>query len=241
LKEPTEDILAKKRSAKIRFVIFWVVLICTAAVIGYAMYCGFLTQESIQSWVEGSNGWAPVIYVALASVLNATWAPRWLTTVVAGALFGLAAGAVLALTAGVTGSIAAYIFGRKLGRPYLATHTNTDKKRTAKFLRRHGFLAVFLTRVCPLVPCEIISLVSGSLAVPAGSFILATVLGMLPGSFLYAAFGSSLINDEESWIKWAALAGFGVLALITGIIMARLWRRESAEQTRAIASNICRD
>ncbi|MDP7289845.1 MAG: VTT domain-containing protein [Phycisphaerae bacterium] len=162
-------------------------------------------------------------------MLNATWAPRWLTTVVAGALFGLVIGALLALTAGVTGSIAAYLFGRNLGHPYLATHTNTDKKRMARFLRRHGFGAVFLTRVCPLVPCEIISLVSGSLAIPAGSFILATFLGMLPGAFLYAAFGSSLINDEEAWIKWGSLAAFGVLTLITGIIMARLWRREAAD------------
>jgi uncharacterized membrane protein YdjX (TVP38/TMEM64 family) len=229
LKESSEDVVAGKRSAKIRFAVFWLILICSAVVVAYAMYCGLLTQDSIQSWVERSNGWAPVIYVALASVMNATWVPRWLTTVVAGALFGLVIGALLALTAGVTGSIAAYVFGRKLGSPYLVTHTNTDKKRMARFLRRHGFGAVFLTRVCPLVPCEIISLVSGALAIPAASFILATVLGMLPGSFLYAAFGSSLLNDEEAWIKWGSLAGFGVLALITGIIMARLWRRESSE------------
>ncbi|MDP6045150.1 MAG: TVP38/TMEM64 family protein [Phycisphaerae bacterium] len=229
MKKPAEDIVVGKRSAKIRFVIFWLILLSTAVAIGYAMYTGFLTRESLQSWVGRSNGWAPVIYVVFASVLNATWAPRWLTTVVAGALFGLVIGALLALTAGVTGSIAAYLFGRNLGHPYLATHTNTDKKRMARFLRRHGFGAVFLTRVCPLVPCEIISLVSGSLAIPAGSFILATFLGMLPGAFLYAAFGSSLINDEEAWIKWGSLAAFGVLTLITGIIMARLWRREAAD------------
>ena len=227
MKESAEDVGVGKRSAKFRFVIFWLTLVCTGVVVGYGMYCGFLTQSSIQSWVKSSRGWAPVIYVVIASVLNATWAPRWLTTVVAGALFGLVIGAMLALTAGVAGSIAAYVFGRKLGRPYLASHTSADKKRLAGFLRRHGFLAVFLTRVCPLVPCEIISLASGCLAVPAASFILATVLGMLPGSFLYAAFGSSLINDEGAWVKWGSLVGFGVLALITGIILARLWRRES--------------
>jgi uncharacterized membrane protein YdjX (TVP38/TMEM64 family) len=229
LNKAAEDTVVSKRSAKIRFVVFWLILLCTGVAIGYAMYTGLLTQESLRSWVESSNGWAPVIYVVLASVLNATWAPRWLTTVVAGALFGLVAGALLALTAGVSGSIAAYLFGRNLGHPYLATHTNTDKKRMARFLRRHGFLAVFLTRVCPLVPCEIISLASGSLAIPAGSFILATFLGMLPGSFLYAAFGSSLINDEAPWIKWGSVAGFLVLTLITGVIMARLWRKEAAE------------
>lgn len=68
MKESGEDIGVGKRSAEIRFAVLWLILISTVVAIGYAMYCGFLTREAIQSWVESSNGRAPVICVVVASV-----------------------------------------------------------------------------------------------------------------------------------------------------------------------------
>lgn len=195
------------------------------------MYVGELTQASIRGWVESSNGWTPILYVAMVAVMNATWVPRWLTTMVGGALFGIVYGAGLALAGSLLGAVVAYLFGMKLGNPYLSTCTRADDHRMVAFLRRHGFLAVFLARVCPVVPCEIISLASGALAIPLGGFVLASVLGMLPGSFLYAAFGSSLLDDRNAfWIRFWSLGGFAILTLITGIILWRLWREEAVAE-----------
>ena len=112
------------------------------------------------------------------------------------------------------------------GHPHPSTFTGADDTKVVWFLRRHGFLAVFLMCVCPIVPCEIVSLTSGALALPLGSFALASLLGMLPGSILYAAFGSSLLDPEAVSIRLGSLAGFAALTLITGVILWRLWRSE---------------
>lgn len=221
-----------KRTATIRFAIFWSVLLLAAIAIGYATATDRLNQETIQGWVTSGGAWSPIIYVTSVAVMNATWVPRWLTSVVGGALFGIVYGAGLALVGSLLGCVAAYLFGIKLGHPYLSACTNTDDHRMVNFLRRHGFLAVFLTRVCPIVPCEIVSLTSGALAIPLGGFALASLLGMLPGSFLYAAFGSSLLDSQATAIRIGSLAGFGALTLITGVILWRLWR---AEGTSALA------
>jgi uncharacterized membrane protein YdjX (TVP38/TMEM64 family) len=226
-----------KRSATIRFTIFWSVLLLAAIAFGYAVATDRLNQQSIQRWVASGGGWAPVIYVALVAVMNATWVPRWLTTVVGGALFGILYGAALALAGSLLGCVAAYLFGIKLGHPYLSVCTNVDDHQLVAFLRRHGFLAVFLTRVCPLVPCEIVSLTSGALAIPLGGFAVASFLGMLPGSFLYAAFGSSLLDSEATAIRLGSLAGFAVLTLITAAILWRLWREETPDE---VANESCR-
>ena len=54
-------------------------------------------QQLLRHWVESGGVWAPIIYVASVAVMNATWVPRWLTSLVGGALFGILYGAGLAL------------------------------------------------------------------------------------------------------------------------------------------------
>jgi uncharacterized membrane protein YdjX (TVP38/TMEM64 family) len=217
-----------KRTATIRFAIFWLGLLVAAAAVGYLVTTDRLNQESIQQWVQSGGVWAPIIYVTSVAVMNATWVPRWLTSMVGGALFGILYGAGLALVGSLLGCVVAYLFGIQLGHPYLSTCTNADDHPVVGFLRRHGFLAVFLTRVCPIVPCEIVSLTSGALAIPPGGFVVASFLGMLPGSILYAAFGSSLLDPEAVSIRLGSLAGFAALTVITGAVLWRLWRSEPA-------------
>ena len=124
------------------------------------------------------------------------------------------------------GSLGGYTLGRNLGLPYLEHKTRGRSVRVIEFIRRRGFWAVLACRVCPLVPSELISVASGTTGIPLLRFILASLLGMAPGAFLYAAFGASLLDPEATWITWGSVAGFALLTLGTVWMLADLWRRD---------------
>ncbi len=174
-----------------------------------------LTVESIQGLIARAGVWAPVAYVLLASVLPVAFVPRMVLTAAAAALFGYTYGVVLGTVAGMGGALAGYWLGWKLGYPWIHKHGGRRAKWTMEFIDRHGFIAIILGRVCPVMSCEVVSLASGIAGVPLRSYVLATLVGILPGSFLYAAFGSSVVAKDQGWVTFWSMILFAGLSIAT--------------------------
>jgi uncharacterized membrane protein YdjX (TVP38/TMEM64 family) len=229
-KGAAKELGAADVTAKIRFVILVVMVTLMALLALGAHFGGWLTQDDIHAVVESGGLWSPLIYLVVASLLIVAWFPRVLLSMVAGALFGIGLGAFLALIMGTVGALGGYLLGIKLGHPYLAQKSAKRASKAAAilaFVQLRGFWAVLACRVCPLIPSELISVTSGTTAIPLHHFVGASLLGMAPGAFLYAAFGASLLDPESWWVTWSSVAGFALLTVITGAFLMNLWRRES--------------
>lgn len=213
--------------ARLRFIAL-IVLVTIMGLLALAAHLGgWLTPTDIQALVAAGGSLSPLIYLVVASLLIVAWFPRSLLSMVAGALFGAGLGGVLALVMGSAGALGGYTLGVKLGHPYLEQKAREGQsQRIVEFIQRRGFWAVLACRVCPLVPSELISVTSGVTAIPLWHFIVASLLGMAPGAFLYAAFGASLLDPEGWWVTAASIAGFALLTLITGYFLVDLWRRD---------------
>lgn len=221
----------KDPTATIRFVVLIVLLTTFACLALIAHTQGWLTPQGVQAFVARGGFLSPLVYLAVTSVLIMVWFPRSLLSMVAGALFGVSLGSILALLMGTIGALGGYYLGMKLGHPYLVQRTAGRSVRFLEFIQRRGFWAVLSCRVCPLVPTELISVTSGTTGIPLRHFVAASLVGMAPGAFLYAAFGASLLDLESRWITWASLAGFALLTLITGTFLAKLWRMDRRPKT----------
>jgi uncharacterized membrane protein YdjX (TVP38/TMEM64 family) len=81
---------------------------------------------------------------------------------------------------------------------------------TERLLRRHprfaavdtavadeAFRVVLLLRLSPLVPFNLLNYGLGVTRVPTGTYLLASVVGMLPGALLYVYLGTSLSSAAE--------------------------------------------
>jgi len=215
------------RTSKVRFAALVLLLAGLATGVLVAHLGGWLTEEGLSDFVARGGGWAPALYVVISTLLVAAWAPRGLLSVLAGALFGLWLGSILALAMGTLGALIGYGMARGLGRAYVEQRARRTGGRVLRFIRRRGFWAVLACRVCPLVPSELISAASGASAIPFSHFVGATLLGMAPTSILYAAFGSSLLDPDAAAITWGSGGLFLLLTVITGLGLARLWRRDS--------------
>ena len=213
-----------------KFLLLVALMLGLLAVSVWAAMTGRLTEEILQSWVAAGGVWSPIVFVVIATIAPLAWVPRMMTSIVAGALFGFAAGSVLALVGGIGGGLAGYWMGHSLGHDFVMKKIGPRGKAVADFLGRRGFLAIALGRISPITNCEAISLGSGLLGLPMRVYIPSTIVGMAPGSLLYAAFGSAVLSEDAAWTSAVSAVVALAMTAATGWWLWRMWKKDKAEQ-----------
>lgn len=147
---------------------------------------------SLADWTSGA-GWVGVAAFALAFVV-ATLAlvPAAPLTAIAGFTFGSGWGTLLISPLGVLVALLAFLIGRSVARPWVQRRLAQRPRMAAvdAAIGRAGFRIVFLLRLSSVVPFAPLSYALGSSQVCARDYVLASWLGLLPGTFLYVYLGS---------------------------------------------------
>ena len=189
--------------------------------------------------------WGPVLFVLLYIVCCIALVPGAVLTLGAGAVFGLLKGSILVSIAATLGATAAMLVGRHLARDWvqrkLATHPTFNSIDQA--VEREGWKIVFLTRLSPAFPFFIVNYLYGLTRVRLRDYILATWIGIMPGSTLFVYIGSLASPDaaKNSTAAWT-FKGIGLVAtVLVTVYLTKLARRAlagklSAENDRAAAS-----
>jgi len=105
-------------------------------------------------------------------------------------LFGTAAVSV----GSVAGATAAFLLGRTLARDWIAGRFAGDKRFAAldAAIGNNGFKMVFLIRLSPAFPFNLLNYALGLTRVSLRDYVLASWLGMLPGTVMYVYLGTGL-------------------------------------------------
>jgi uncharacterized membrane protein YdjX (TVP38/TMEM64 family) len=129
-----------------------------------------------------------VAYVA-GSVAFLPGAPL---TMAAGFVYGPAWGLALASPASVAGASAAFLLGRTLLRDWAAARVGGSPRARAidAAVEREGFTLVLLLRLSPVFPFNVLNYVLSLTRVRFATYVIASFIGMLPGTALYVYLGS---------------------------------------------------
>ena len=148
----------------------------------------------------------------------------------------------LAGTVGYTlGSLGGWALGAYGGRPYLERHgrwlhLDSDKlHRADRWFARFGDLAVFLSRVTPVVR-SFISIPAGVVRMAVGRFTVLTFLGCLPWCFGLAGVGWALGANWERFHHDFRFADYAVAAAVLGLVVYLVVRRRTKLARRAADS-----
>ncbi|GAA0620706.1 hypothetical protein GCM10009016_06560 [Halomonas beimenensis] len=150
----------------------------------------------------------------------------------AGAAYGHAWGTLYVAIGSGTGALIAFSIARLLGydalRAWLGVRATPNLLN--RFLGSQNTLmaAVFATRLMPFVSFDVISYAAGLSPLRAWRFAIATLLGVLPASFLLAHFGDELASDD------LRRAAFTVLALGTITLLPLAWKATPARVRSAL-------
>jgi uncharacterized membrane protein YdjX (TVP38/TMEM64 family) len=158
-------------------------------------------------------------WLGLASVLviypvaSAFLVPVNLLIALTAAAFGPFIGFVYALAGALLAASVTFALGRAIGsrpvRRLAGRRVNAVRRR----LSEHGLWAMTLLRLLPVAPFTLVNLVAGTARLRFRDFLLGSVLGMLPGCMLLAAFGDRL----GAWLRRPDSAN---LAVVVGLALA---------------------
>jgi uncharacterized membrane protein YdjX (TVP38/TMEM64 family) len=151
--------------------------------------------ETFRDWSQGEGKVWGLVVLALAYTPAALlFIPASMVTIGAGAVFGVEA-AVVAISLGSTaGACLAFLVGRGIGRPWVEEMVGHSPRFGAldRAVAANGLKIVFLTRLSPIFPYALLNYTYSLTRVSLRDFLLASWLGMLPGTFLYIYVGRSL-------------------------------------------------
>jgi len=179
--------------------------------------------QSLREWIEALGAWgygALFLAYAVAAVLLI---PSWPLSIAAGLAFG-ALGFVLVPLAGTVGASAAFLIGRYVARDRV--EASLSRRPTYQTIDRvigeEGWKVVFLLRLSPLVPYNLLNYFCAITRVSFPGYAAATLVGVIPGATMYVYLGLlgqvAITGGELSLAQWA-LAGFGLLATVAVVVL----------------------
>ncbi len=190
--------------------------------------------------IEGLGPWGPVIFVLLYIVAAVLFVPGSALTLGAGALFGVGLGSVLVSIGATLGATAAFLVGRYFARDWVAKKIEGNAAIAAidRAVATEGWKIVGLTRLSPAFPFTLLNYAFGLTRVSLRDYVLASWIGMMPGTVMYVYVGSlaRAAGDRQRTPGEWALLGLGLIATIAvTIVITRLARAALAKRTQPAA------
>ena len=186
-------------------------------------------------WVEAQGAAGAAVFVLLYVAACVLFIPGSLLGLGAGAIYGVAQGAALVSFASTLGATAAFLLGRHFARGWVASRITGNARFGAidAAVGREGWKIVALTRLSPVFPFNLLNYAYGLTRVSLRDYVLASWVGMFPGTLLYvylgslaghlAGLGTSAQGAKE--VRWAfTILGFVATAAVT-IVVSRLARK----------------
>lgn len=133
----------------------------------------------------------------------------------AGAIFGSIMGTVYANIAATIGATLAFLVTRYLLRDVILNKFGSKLEGMNRELEQRGLSYLLFLRLVPLFPFFLINLAAGLTRLPLRTFFFGTMLGIIPGGFVYVNAGASLATiDSLSGIASPRVLGsFALLGL----------------------------
>src|SRR5229473_1044601 len=216
----------------------WVLYITAGVALVLALKY-FHVQDLLKAaleWIGKLGPWGPVIFVGLYVVATVLFVPGSVLTLGAGAVFGVVLGSVCVSISATLGATAAFLVGRYLARDAIARKIEKNEKFTTidRAVANEGWKIVFLTRLSPVFPFTLLNYAFGLTRVKLGQYVLASWIGMIPGTVMYVYLGS-LVNvgaghRQRTTGEWV-LYGVGLLAtIVVTIFVTRLAKKALAKK-----------
>lgn len=145
----------------------------------------------------------------------------------AGAIFGSIMGTLWAVIAATLGAALACIVTRYLLRDLVLAKFGPRLEGLNRELETRGFNYLLFLRLVPVFPFFLINLAAGLTRLPLRTFTLATLIGIIPGGFVYVNAGASLatIDSLAGIASPRVLGAFALLGLFALVpVLHGKWR-----------------
>lgn len=230
---------AKKPGGKSRFTFMRLLQLIAVGIVLFVVAKEFHAQDRLKQaldWISQLGPWGAVIFIAIYVVATVLFIPGSVLTLGAGAVFGVAWGSVYASIGSTLGATCAFLVGRYFARDAIARKIEGNDRFAAidKAVAKEGWKIVGLTRLSPVFPFTLLNYAFGLTRVKLSHYVLASWIGMMPGTVMYVYVGSlakaATGTHNRTTGEWA-LYGVGLLAtVIVTVFVTRIAKQALAKK-----------
>lgn len=194
-----------------------------------------LLEQALQ-WVENLGTLGPVVFILIYILACILFIPGSALTLGAGLLFGVIKGSILVSIASTLGATAAFLVGRYIARDWVAKKIEGNEKFKAidEAVAEEGWKIVGLTRLSPAFPFSLLNYAYGLTKVSLPQYVIASWIGMMPGTVLYVYLGSlgrlGVESDSASTAQTAMKLVGLVATLVVTIYVTKIAKRALKEK-----------
>jgi len=186
-------------------------------------------HAELRGWVAAKGPLAALAFLlAYTIVVTFSLPVAMLMTPVGGFLFGMWPGAALSVIGATLGAMLVFLAARTAFRDLFHTRAGAVLARLEDGFRRDSFSYLLFLRLVPVFPFWLVNVVPALLGMRFDRFALATIIGIVPGTVVYASVGAGFgILVERGGIPdlgvifepriLLPLLGLGVLSLVPAI------------------------
>ena len=153
----------------------------------------------------------------------------------AGAIFGAVMGTVYANIAATIGATLAFLVTRYLLHDTVMQKFGDRLEKLNRELEARGLNYLLFLRLVPVFPFFLINLAAGLTRLPLRTFVIGTMLGIIPGGFVYCNAGASLatvttLGEVATPRVLGSIALLGLFALVP-VIYGKIRGRGEQQET----------
>ncbi len=185
--------------------------------------------RDLDGWVEANVLIAVLAYMVFYAIAVSISVPGALWfTIGAGFLFGSYIGTGVAVFGATIGATIIFLAARYAFADWVRERFGGYVRKLQDGFSRDAFTYVVLLRLIPVLPFFGINIATALLNVPLRAYVLGTLIGVIPGAYVYAVVGSKLGQAAEGRIPGftelltpdviAAMGAFALLAILPWIL-----------------------
>ncbi|MFA6411276.1 MAG: TVP38/TMEM64 family protein [Syntrophales bacterium] len=199
------------------------------------------------AWIDAAGSIGPLVFFGLYIAACVLMLPGLILSLGAGAVFGVINGSLLVSLSSTAGATAAFLVGRYLARDLVARRVagNAMFSSIDEAVASEGWKIVGLTRLSPVFPFNLLNYAFGLTRVSLRDYVLASWIGMMPGTVMYVYLGSLAGSLAELGAKeggrarspaeWALYAVGLIATVAVTVVITRIARRALSRRMKPVA------
>jgi uncharacterized membrane protein YdjX (TVP38/TMEM64 family) len=171
--------------------------------VGWQKYLSLETlaenRDLLRAFIDANMLLAILAFVALYTVIVALSLPGGaVLTLAGGLLFGWLLGGIASVIGATLGAIVVFLVARSALADLLAKKAGPWLDRFRQGLQEDAFNYLLFLRLVPIFPFWLVNLAPGLLGVSFTTYLVTTILGIIPGTFAYSLAGNGLDSVIEA-------------------------------------------
>jgi uncharacterized membrane protein YdjX (TVP38/TMEM64 family) len=193
-------------------------------------------QLFLKEYVRNNRLFSSLLFSFLYFIIVSLSIPvATILTLVGGFLFGQIIGTICVVISASFGACSIFLSTKLASKNSAKKEHGTWVQKMKTGFSENAFSYMLTLRLIPIFPFVVVNIVAGVLQIPLRTFFFGTLLGIIPGSYIYTSVGvamQTLINEDNftpmsllSPDIFIALSGLGTLAFLP--IIYKIYKKRS--------------